>query len=527
MLDQRVDDLSARLDKLTQQLEGLGKNLTQACVLLAVLAGLVCGMLAVNLFGAEPQRIATPADATGWALTDVAQLPEADRPFARYLWIPAWGDEQWVAALNYGVNTAVSHAQTIHLGTPIANGWMVRYDLRRLCPRPEQLAKAIATWDGLALHDPYFHVPDSNIKLGVAVIAPHLEQQEATLLADLALSAGAVYRADWFLVKALSTLNGGAYYGFRQIERKPEKGTPLDNWLSKRGVFVATTQNVGGERRAAMFRSGVTGKARRVDFFPTLSGGLGAITRDVKDGNVEAGSHPLRNLLKFADDGSEIIVGMPNGMLDYVLADAQGNIVDEAPPELARDHTIPPPFTARLQPARSCISCHSVDRDDGWRPVTNDVQKLLGSRLNVFADFGEGITREEAVDKLAGFYALDVDSADGLLGRARRDHSAAVFRTTAGLRFDEQKSVVAQLGQLVTAIIHGYDYGLVTPAIAARELGVAGDEATLEAALGPADETAEVDPIIGFLRIGVPVNRSDFETVYGDAARISELRRTK
>ncbi len=491
-----------------------------------VIALLSAVLLAQAVRGAE-QRIATPADATGWALADVAQLPELDRPFARYLWIPSWGNETWVAALNYGVNTAVSHAQTLHLGTTVANGWMVRYDLRRLCPRPEQLAKAIATWDGLALHDPYFHVPDSNIKLGVAVVAPHLEQAEATLLADLSLSAGAVYRADWFLVKALSTLNGGAYYDFRQVERQPAKGTPLDNWLSKRGLFVATTQAVGGERRAAMFRSGVTGKSRRVDLFPTLAGGLGSITRDVKDGNVEAGSHPLRNLLAFSDDGSEIIVAQPNGMLDYLLADSKGNIVDEAPPDLVRDHTIPPPHTARLQPARSCISCHSIDREDGWRTVTNDVKTLLGSRLNVFADFGAGITREEAVDKLAGFYALDVEHADGLLGRARRDHSAAVFRSAAGLKFDEQKSFVSQVGQLVTTIIHGYDYDLVTPEIAARELGSVAKESPLEAALGAADETTETDPIIGFLRIGVGVNRSDWETVYADAARVAEIRRGK
>lgn len=503
------------------------------CLLLStvLVQGLVIALLSSILFahavrGAE-QRIATPADATGWALSDVAQLAEIDRPFMRYLWVPSWGNEQWVAALNYGVNTAVSHAQTLHLGTPLANGWLVRYDLRRLCPRPEQLAKALATWDGLALHDPYFHVPDQNIKLGAAVIAPHLEQDQAALLANLSLSAGAVYRADWFLAKALSTLNGGVYYEFRQVERQPEKGTALDNWLSKRGLFIATTQAVGGERRAAMFRSGVTGKSRRVDLFPTLAGGLGSITRDIKDGNVEAVSHPLRNLLAFADDGAEIIAAQPNGLLDYVLADAKGNIVDSAPDDLARDHTIPAPFTARLQPARSCISCHSIDREDGWRTVTNDVKTLLGSRLNVFADFGAGITRDEAVDKLAGLYALDVEHADGLLGRARRDHSAAVFRCAAGLQFDEQKSIVTQIGQLTTSIVHGYEYDTITPAIAARELGLVGDEKPLELALGSADETTETDPVIGFLRIGVAVNRSDWETVYGDAARVAESRRKR
>lgn len=467
------------------------------------------------------ERISGPSDWVGWALSDIAQLPEADRPFQRYLAIPSWGNEKWVPALNFTVNTAASHAQTVQVGTVIANGWMVRYDLRRFVPNVAKLARTIQTWDSLALDDPYLHVPDSNIKAGVAVIAPTLPLDQAALLANLSLSAGAVYRADWFMVKALSTLNGGAYYDFRQVERKPEKGTALDNWLSQRGLFVATTQQVGGERRAAMFRSGVTGKARRIDLFPTLSGGLGSITRDVKDGNIEAGSHPLRNLLKFADDGGEIIVAQPNGMLDFLLADAAGNVVDEAPPDLVRDHTIPPPFTARLQPARSCISCHMQEGEQGWMRVRNDVQTVLKSGLNVFADLSSlGISREEAVDKLAGFYALDVENADGLLQRARRDHEQAVLRCCQGIQFPADKSVVAEVGRLVTSILHDYDYSEITPGRAALELGYRptkdyqGD--LLRDVLGPANESIEVDPVAGFLRVGVAVNRTDFETIYQD-----------
>ena len=476
------------------------------------------------------ERLPGPAEWTGWAIADQAQLSETDRPFQRYLAIPAWGNERWLPALHLTVNTAVSHAQTLHLGTPIANGWMVRYDLRRLVPNAAKLTQTIRTWDELAKQDPYLHVPASNVDLGVAIVSPVIPPEHAATLNNLSLSVGAVYRADWFMVKALSTLNGGAYYDFRQVIRKPEKGSALDAWLSQRGVFVGTTQQVGGERRAAMFRSGVTGKARRVDLFPTLAGGLGSITRDIKDGNIEAGSHPLRNLLRFQDDGSEIIVAQPNGLHDYLLANAAGDIVDEAPPELVRDHTIPPPHTARLQPARSCISCHATETSDGWQPVRNDVQALLKSNLNVFADLSEiGISRDEALDKLAGFYALDVENADGLIGRARRDYSAAVYRCAAGIRFDESKSVVAQVGQLVTSIIHDYDYAEVTPGRAALELGYRpakdyqGD--VLADVLGPIDPTIEADPVVGFLRIGVAVNRSDFETVFGDMATMAKGRK--
>lgn len=491
---------------------------------------LVLLVIARVSYAAEPIYTPTPADATGWTLADVATLPDTDRPFCRHLWIPPWGNDKWLPALNFTVNTACSHAKTIQLGNVSANGWLVRYDLRRLAPDPAKLAKLIETWDSLAVQDPYFHVPEANTKLKAAVIAPHLPQDQAGLLTGLTLSAGAVYRADWFIVKALSTLNGGKYYEFRQVVRQPEKGTALDNWLSQRGLFVATTQAVGGERRAAMFHSNVTGKPRRIDFFPTLAGGLGSITRDVKDGNVDAKSHPLRNLLNFKDDGSEIIVSQPNGMLDFLLADNKGNIVDEAPPDLVRDHTIPAPYTSRLQPARSCISCHGIEGEDGWRIVTNDVAKLLTSRLNVFADASDVLTPEQVADKLAGFYALPVEHADGFLGRARRDHSTAVYAAAAGIKFDG-KSIVADVSQLVTAIIHGYEYQRITPEVAARELGVTiPSDATgdvLEMALGAPNVSDVVDPVVGFLRIGVAVNRTDFEAVYADMASLSESRRDR
>lgn len=495
------------------------------------LCGIMSALTLIATIARGGDRVATSADAVGWALADVATLPEFDRPFTRYLWIPPWGNDRWVAAVGLAVNSSCSHARTIQPARVIANGWMMAYDLRRLAPDPKQLAALLAVWDGLAVDDPYLHVPATNTGIKAAVIAPHLDERQAIALSGLTLSTGAIYRADWFLAKALSTLNGGRYYEFRQVVRKPEKGNARDNWLSSRGLFVGTTQQAGGERRAAMFRSGVTGKPRRVDLFPTLTGGIGSITRDVKDGNVAADSHPIRNLLDFRDDGSEIIVAMPNGLLDYLLVDGAGNIVDEAPPDLVRDHTIPPPHTSRLQPAISCLRCHGTDQDEGWRVVTNDVERLLASRLNVFADLGSGLTAEQAADKLAGFYALPIEAADGMLARGRRDYAAAVARTSQGIRFDAAKSIVGEVSRVVSEIYEQQVFAIVTPERAALELGYRVDDGDkgepLDEVLGPADQSIETDPIVGFLRIGTAVNRSDFESVYADLARAAESRRVK
>lgn len=369
--------------------------------------------------------VASTVDAVGWALADIATMAEPDRPFARYVWIPPWGTDRWIAATNFAVNTAASHAQTIQHGAVVANGWLLRYDLRRLAPNSKQLAQLLATWDGLALQDPYFHVPEANSKVPAAILAPHLRQQEAVALAGLSLSTGAVYRADFLVTKMLSTLEGGKYYDFLQVDRQPEKGTPQDAWLANLGIFEAQTKAIAGDQRTALFRSNITGKPRRIDvlFGIGRGGSLCTITHDVADEDTDAGQHPLRNLIAFSDSAREIIVQRPNGTHAFALTNSDGEFVDSAPDNVARDHTVPAPYTSRLQPAISCIRCHGPH--DGYQPFGNDVAKILSSRLDVFSDLqvdGIALTREQAVDRLAGLYAGQLDVPDGLIGRARRDY---------------------------------------------------------------------------------------------------------
>lgn len=492
---------------------------------------MVAALLAALLCADPPARQPGPSDWVGWALTDLVQTAEVDRPFIRYLAIPPWGSEQWVPVLTFALNTSVSQAGVIVRPDVIAAGWMLRVDMRRLSPKPVQLKRTLAVWDGLAKIDPYLHVPRQNSGVDIAVIAPTVPQDQAVLLAQLTLSAGAVYRADWFLKMALDTLDGGQYYEFRQLPVDTDKDagglTEFDRYLRGRGVFLRATQDAGGERRAALAASDVTGKPRRADFGVGLSGGLWSVTRDIADGGQQAERHPLRNLLDFRDQGREVFVTLPNGMIEYTLFDGAGKLVREAPPELVRDHGIPPPYTARLRPARSCITCHNVTAADGWKEFPNTVQAVLKSgRFDVVTDLaGLSLTRDEAIDKLAELYALDVDSADGLLGRARRDYAAAIARCVpVGIAFAADKSLTSQIGQLVRDILYEYDYTRVDRRVAARELGyTVGDDVAdpLAVALIPDDPTREIDGVMAYLRAGVPINRADWEAIYQDAYRQS------
>lgn len=489
-------------------------------------------------FGTYP----TPRDWSGWAIADLINIPESRRPFIRYLAIPGWGNERWWPAANFTLNTVVSHSRVIRNAVPIANGWMLRVDLSELSPNSSegksQLAKTIEVWDGLAAKDPYLHIPDVNLKDKIAVVSPVVPPDQAELLATITLSPGAVYRLDWFMAKALQTLNDGQYYEFRQVEFAPEKGNARDNWLTKRKVFVGTSEDGGGSLRAAMERSEVTAKPRRVDMMNTLArvNGLASITRDLidetpRDRNIP-NAHPFLSLLEIADDGAEIIVSAPNGLHDYLLANGKGEILREAPPQLVHDTTIPSPHTKRLQPGISCIACHCIDNEDGWRTVRNEVKLMVDSGLNVFADLGGGkFSREEVLDKLAGFYALNPEDAEQPLPRARRDYSTAVSLCAAGVKFEADKSIVTQIGQLTTSIVHGYEYDYITPELAAREIGYAVPEGfkgnPIRAIVGEVSTEQEIHVFVGRLMIGLGINRASFEVIYQDLLLLAEQNRQR
>lgn len=486
---------------------------------IAFVLGLLIGMLAS---AAEP--VATASEATGWALADIATLSETDRPFQRYVWIPPWSTEDAAAAVDFVVNSSASRSRSLHAGRRIANGWMLAYDLRLLAPAPDDFTEIRSVWDGLAIDDPYFHVPKENSGVRASVLGPHLEQTQAVATAALTLSTGAIYRADWLTVRLSSQINGGVYYRMRGIEKFRGSGGGQASYLASRGVFNTTAEKLSADQRAAMFFSNVTGKPRLIEAVPVLvrGGGVAGITHDAADEDIrDPAFHPIRNLLTGGKDRArEILVPLANGLIEYTLFDSNGELQDEVPPNIAHDSTIPPPYSQRLEPMASCVRCHS--RDAGWLHFDNDVLKLIGSDLDIFSDIGDlKLTREQVVDRLAGLYAGDLDGPDSQMGRARRDYTSAVFRLT-GLSAQE-------VGEEFGDIYRRYAYTRITPQMACEELGVqlrAGDDPKETIArLLPIQPGSPVDPAIGFLRMGVPINRADWEHVFVDASLLASRNR--
>jgi len=515
-----------------ERLENLEQRVGQLHAGLLLVGCLVLVLLVFDLVDAAEklQQVPTPISAATWALSDLAAHHPQRRAQLRYLWLPPWADDRWPAAVAYGLNTAAGTSHLLHQPQSFAGGWMLRVDLAQLAHRAGQRRALAKVWDDLARDDPYFHVrlSDRDPTPKAAIISPAIEGKlEAALVAlgyvrregrnYFTLRPLPVYRADWFLSKILSTLNGGVYYDLLRILSTGE-GSEEEQILAGHGINETASFQIGGSRRVGLVESQVTGKPRSI---VALRGflGQGWITEDLTDEQLgDARVHPLLNLLpdangqgKFA--AREGILERANGLHSFYLSDDAGALVDEAPASVATDRTVPPPHTQRLQPAISCLRCHSAlsESDEGLKPAPNDIRLALGRRLDVLADRAERGEQADAVARLADLYAGDFRRS---FARARDDVAEATFTVTGGLG-------VQAATQLVTRICDDYLYRSVTTRQAALEIGwrSQSDPDVLHAVLDDkpvAGQFAVEDGIVGFLREGLAVRRGDFERVYGE-----------
>jgi hypothetical protein len=505
------------------------------------------------------RRLPSPADAVAEAHADALTLPHPE--CYRYLWCPEGVLDQKCAAL---VCNVVSRATAVYRPVPV--GRLLRVDLRRLSRSERDLGELKGLWEDFCF-DPSFSVlvtPDQlrfahaagatveidSHKAGsvVRVDGLHLDR---TLLGDLQhrLHTGApVTEWRYFAWRSLTAIKdrgvyadvwGGRYYELRGIRKGKVKGaTDLDVLLDQFGVGNVSAgltadklfDRLRSDQRAGLFRSGVTGKPRRVDWFhgPDARDGTGAIsvTHDLRDQDVDVGTHPVFNLLHFKEAATEVILEGTNGMHVYTIHGANQELLDEAAQEVVSDRTVPNPFPPRLQPALSCIACHEEDGSDGWKPTPNDVRTMLArrTRLDVFGDLSKQ-DQLDAVDRVGGLYAGDFTKA---IRRARDDYAEAVLKAAGPWPESKDQTDVVKhgMGRLARRV-REYWYGAVSPRDALRELGIdapADRAKEVFAALLPPDKALDAggyyqeSPTLGALKEGLSVNRSDWDLVKGFAA---------
>lgn len=534
-------------------------------------------LLAGQLTADEVQykKAPTPADAVAYAAADLASVPFGDQKFQRYVWFPEPTKEK-VAGLVYTLNS-LSTASVQYRPTVLHRGALVRVDLRRMAPFEKDFNRVRDVWEELAVTNFYFNtirpvtkeiveevpqppkkevqrrvvngyyqnvsvdVPQPPTKkvttqfVTVAEFSIHTNLENMLLLHTLSGESRApIVHGDAFMITALTTLNGGLYYRFLGIEASTVKGkTDLDVFLERYGASESDIERLRSDQRIAMFRSGVTGKPRRIRFWngagvrPTVGSGLITITDDFADGDFDPKQHPIKSVASKTAKAHEVIVVAPNGSQVYAIFDGDGKLANEVPEFVAVDHTIPSPNTKRLEPGLSCISCHGPS--DGYIPARNDVQLLVKAfrvgpgytGAQIFDDEQSTENVLETIDRISGWFTGDAERT--AFRQARNDHQRAVYTPTGGVGV-----------QPATAAIRNnrdkFRYGLITPTVACREMGYVVDNELKATKLfneilpfTPSNRFGVhlEDPVIAALRAYDPlepieITRSEWEPIYSD-----------
>lgn len=524
-----------------------------------------------------------PAEAVAYALADIAILPKSDQPFHRYIWVPD-GNKDNIAEVKYALNL-VGRGTVLYRPKVIGGGRLVRIDLRMLAPRTDSkrddLTEIMRIWEKYSF-DPYFHIikttddafptnakllkrldddPEGSKRLEydgekwfvspggktyqlideewvpkklvfakkekIAVAGAHVGLDQHVMLQGLTQSNAPVVRYDWWLIKTLTVLDGGLYYEWIGAKKSPDKNkTDLQFFLDQWGAGDELIAGLRSDQRAAMFKSRVTGRPRRIDVWrgrgvrPDSGTGIVSLTYDSKEGDLTPETDPFRSLLELKAAAGELILEGPNGMHKFALFKLDDQTLqDSAPDNVVKDHTIPAPHTARLEPAISCIRCHAPF--DGWQPFQNEVRLLLsagkGGGLDVFDDLSQKKrSRQDILDRLAGLYSGDLTKT---FRRGRDDYSDAVFQATDGMS-------IPKVGSSLSQTFVKYRYTEVDAYTVCTELGydVPRDKAVyyLNLIIPPLSRDiqgiAPEDPIIGALKMGLSVQRFQWELVYPDAA---------
>lgn len=377
----------------------------------------------------------------------------------------------------------------------------------------------------------------SGILFGPVVQATVSEDAQALL--DITGMTVPIVEAERWMVFSLRTLDGGLYYRLQGLDNGQGKRLTQSEWLATFGADEEKSKVLGGRELIGMWASNVTGKPRRGEFFyginmrPSAGQPLVVITQDNLDETKDVTIHPMYSLLDNRYDATEILATRANGLIAYGLFNGDGLLQDAAPDNLVRDHTIPKPFTNRLESAISCIRCHGPH--DQWQPMTNQVKTILGATSNgvQLAVIGDG--QAHGVDsatlntELAKLYSGDLSVP---LDLARNSYEAACAKLTGVAR--EQPDHAKWIVSVLTDRYERYLYRLITPREALRTLGVACDteeeSVNLFDALLPSvtqnDGPKLTDVAIASLRLYAKDNtltilRSDWERIYQSALAYS------
>ncbi|MEM9460283.1 MAG: hypothetical protein AAGF11_39275 [Myxococcota bacterium] len=402
-------------------------------------------------------------------LNDIStQVSPADRPFTRYLTLTHLNNVGLCASqldeFRFGLSKAINSLSLdpiIHRPRAIdANETIYRIDLRDY---DWESAQGVDKWELLVDQNPY---------------AFRLLDDDAEVLQDFTETEVPFMAADWLIHDASEP---PLYYDMVDIpatlqQLEAQLGLDIDANIENREV-----------QRAGFLSSGVSQNNRMFERHQLPSSPGGAFWLSYDFASNEGEQNLFAEPLEFDEDGGEVIFNLPNGLQAYVVADAAGNRLDEAPIAIVTD-PLQPDKTVRA--GISCMSCHT----NGTQPKTDELREYVANSL----EFDDNV--KELVEELY----VSTDEMNDLLALSDQTFNNAVAATWDGP------------GAGIEPIIAVYAKweGPVDLDRAAAELGVQPD--ALLSQLG------QLDPTYAPLLTGV-IDRDTFEAKFAESICLLNL----
>jgi mono/diheme cytochrome c family protein len=319
-------------------------------------------------------------------------------------------------------------------------------------------------WEAIAENNPY---------------AVRFEGNDAENAEDDAQTDFPVMFADQML--SVATI-GNVYYGLIGVDSRGRLSDFIQNDL---GIDIQDDIDNGDAVRAGTTRSRISRQDRVVERHDiAVRGGVLWQAFDFKDGDTN--DDIFGDPFGFQPGGTEAIFTLPNGMLGFIIADQNDNIVEDSDILLDTNQN-----NFRAVTSVSCANCHAT----GFIPVVDEVGPFAVANARELR-----LNRDE-VEQLESIYIAPEDFA-----KTVKDDSSGFYQralTSAGLPI--------QGGDPVSNVFLRFDAD-VTLADAAGDLGVTPDDL--------ADALDLLDPTLTVLRRST-IDRSDFTDLY--VASLCEL----
>jgi len=316
---------------------------------------------------------------------DLLQARERDRGFLRYFSLAHLFNagvqdadlETYRAALSKLVNSLSWHKE-INPPTPIDPARTVfRVDLR-------DYNWTAATWDSILAAYPY----------GIR----NTESQNIERLSNATLP---YIRADWFAA------NASVPPLYHDILGLPRTAQELERQLGVDAVRdLEEEKNVA---RAGLRTSGVSRNNRVLERHVSPHG---AYWKSFDFRNNLDGQNIFRDPLRLNPAGGEIVFNLPNGLQAYLLINAAGRRIDEAPIAIVADRNNPDDPVIRT--GRSCMSCHYA----GIQTFKDEVRPVVRGLAFASFDREKALAIYPAQDRLDRLMEKDIARFQSAVGQA-------------------------------------------------------------------------------------------------------------